>query len=99
MEETQKPDNRQLKLDKNKLPLDKTKSGREKKEEKSEVGGHKAWVVMIFIVTIILGFLFSLKNGLPKFSSGATPAQSPASVDRPNLKFNLDLFGSKVYQF
>jgi hypothetical protein len=57
-------------------------------KEKNETGGKKNWVIAIFLLTIILGLIFSLRSGMPELSFGL-----------PNLDLNLDLFGSKVYRF
>lgn len=92
MEETDRKNlnPRQLKTDSAKKSAEKSK---QKEKEEKEVGGRKTWVLLILVVTVILGLIFSLQAGRLHFS---TPSGS-GGLKLP--EFNLDLFGSKVYQF
>lgn len=92
MEETDRKNlnPRQLKTDSVKKTAEK---GKQKEKEEKEVGGRKTWVLLILVVTVILGLIFSLQAGRLQFSA-------PSVSGGLNLpEFNLDLFGSKVYQF
>ena len=67
------------------------KKDNEKKVDKSEVGGHKAWVMVILIISILVSLLFALKSHRPEFSSPSFSFQLPA--------VNLNLFGTREYNF
>lgn len=65
--------------------------GKIKEKEEKEIGGRKTWVLLIFVITIILGLIFSLQARRGQLSAPSRNLQLP--------EFNLNLFGSKEYRF
>ena len=69
----------------------KTKTPRDKKDDHNEVGGHKLWVVLILAATVILSLFFAAKS--------RQLGQSAPSFNLKLPQVNLNLFGTRIYDF